>query len=259
MKVIRVQSFQNLANYRKPTSFLIKETYPLPPYSTVIGMIHAACGFREYHSMKVSIQGTNKGIVPDLYTRYSFDLGANYEEGRHQICIHGKDADYGIYRGIAYTGLVCENHMVFHILPQKEQDFEVILKGLQLPERYVALGRHEDILDIEKVECVDLKIDTEGVSAANDMYIPLNSVRSEEETNQFDSEAEELGKAVFKVDINPGKATIYILNKEYEITKKGLRRWKKEGGKIKAYYFPKGETLTNVLYDEVNREAALLV
>ena len=66
MKVIRVQCFQNLANYRKPTSFLIKETYPLPPYSTVLGMIHAACGFTEYHPMKLSIQGTNKGTLPDL-------------------------------------------------------------------------------------------------------------------------------------------------------------------------------------------------
>ena len=39
MRAIRIQCFQNLVNYRKPTSFLIKETYPLPPYSTVIGMV----------------------------------------------------------------------------------------------------------------------------------------------------------------------------------------------------------------------------
>ena len=56
MRAIRIQCFQNLVNYRKPTSFLIKETYPLPPYSTVIGMVHAACGFEQYHPMQVSIQ-----------------------------------------------------------------------------------------------------------------------------------------------------------------------------------------------------------
>ena len=32
--------------------------------------------------------------------------------------------------------------------------------------------------------------------------------------------------------------TIYNLTKEYEITKQGLRRWKKEGGIIRAYYMP---------------------
>jgi len=56
-KAIRIKCSQQLANYRKPTSFLIKESYPLPPYSTVIGMIHVACGFTEYHPMDISIQG----------------------------------------------------------------------------------------------------------------------------------------------------------------------------------------------------------
>ena len=60
-RAIRLDCFQNLVNYRKPSSFIIKETYPLPPYSTVSGMIHAACGFKEYHKMKLSIQGDNKG------------------------------------------------------------------------------------------------------------------------------------------------------------------------------------------------------
>ena len=72
MKAIRLHCFQNLANYKKPSSFIIKETYPLPPYSTVIGMIHAACGFKRYHGMKLSIQGTNQGTISELYTRYSF-------------------------------------------------------------------------------------------------------------------------------------------------------------------------------------------
>lgn len=47
-RAIRVQCYQTLANYRKPSSFIIKETYPLPPYSTVLGMIHAICGFTDY-------------------------------------------------------------------------------------------------------------------------------------------------------------------------------------------------------------------
>ena len=89
-KAIRVQCFQNLVNYRKPSSFIIKETFPLPPYSTVLGMIHAACGYREFHPMKLCIQGTNSGMVSELYTRYSFSSGTKYEEGRHQLCVDGK-------------------------------------------------------------------------------------------------------------------------------------------------------------------------
>ena len=98
-KAIRVQCFQNLVNYRKPSSFIIKETFPLPPYSTVLGMIHAACGYREFHPMKLCIQGTNSGMVSELYTRYSFSSGTKYEEGRHQLCVDGK---YGVFKGIAH-------------------------------------------------------------------------------------------------------------------------------------------------------------
>ena len=79
-RAIRLDCFQNLVNYRKPSSFIIKETYPLPPYSTVSGMIHAACGFKEYHKMKLSIQGDNKGTISDLYTCEELEKKFNFEE-----------------------------------------------------------------------------------------------------------------------------------------------------------------------------------
>lgn len=71
-KAIRIICKQELVNYKKPTSLLIKETYPLPPYSTVIGMIHKACDFKEYHDMQISIQGNVGAHVSDMYTRYAF-------------------------------------------------------------------------------------------------------------------------------------------------------------------------------------------
>ena len=102
-KAIRLQCFQNLVNYKKPSSFIIKETFPLPPYSTVLGMIHAACGFTTFHPMRLSIQGTNQGTVSELYTRYSFSPGGKYEEGRHQICIEDGEK-YGIVKFIIIWG-----------------------------------------------------------------------------------------------------------------------------------------------------------
>lgn len=154
-RAIRLDCFQNLVNYRKPSSFIIKETYPLPPYSTVSGMIHAACGFKEYHKMKLSIQGDNKGTISDLYTRYSFSAGARYEEGRHQICV--KDGgNYGIFKGIANVELLCECKLIIHIVPEDEADFEIIYQALKNPPTYLSLGRYEDIIDIRDVRIVSL-------------------------------------------------------------------------------------------------------
>ena len=142
-KAIRLQCFQNLANYRKPSSFIIKETFPLPPYSTVLGMIHAACEFTEFHPMKLSIQGTNAGTISELYTRYSFSSGSKYEEGRHQICIKDKE-NYGIFKGIANVELVCNNRMVIHIVPG-EEDFQKVYESLKNPPKYFRLERYENI------------------------------------------------------------------------------------------------------------------
>ena len=142
-RAIRIKCFQNLVNYRKPGSFIIKETFPLPPYSTVLGMIHAACGYTEFHPMKLCIQGTNSGTVSELYTRYSFNAGSKYEAGRHQICVKDNDKEYGVFKGIANVELVCENRMVIHIAPENDEDFDIIYKSLLAPKKYPALGRYE--------------------------------------------------------------------------------------------------------------------
>ena len=42
MKAIKLKISQNLVSYKKAESVQIRETYPLPPYSTVIGMVHNA-------------------------------------------------------------------------------------------------------------------------------------------------------------------------------------------------------------------------
>ena len=234
-KAIRVECFQNLVNYRKPSSFIIKESYPLPPYSTVLGMIHTACGYQkgDFHPMKISVQGKNAGSVSELYTRYSFSPNTKYERGRHQVCIREENMNYGVFKGIAHVELICCNEMILHIVPS-EGDFETVFRSLQNPPVYLALGRHEDILDIRKVEIVELRKQN-GKTARNDIYIPVDSV-----------------------DIGNRSMTAYTLTKEYEITKQGLRRWKTEGGKVRAYYFPHGETVDNVFVDNYDDIAALV-
>ena len=233
-RAIRVKCFQNLVNYKKPSSFIIKETFPLPPYSTVLGMIHAACGYTEFHPMKLCIQGTNSGTVSELYTRYSFSAGTKYEEGRHQICVEDGER-YGIFRGIANVELVCDNDMVIHVIPE-EEDFEKVYNSLKYPPRYLSLGRYEDLLDIERVDIVNIHQEDE-VAIKRDMYIPVS----------------------YGIELGDRRGTIYNLTKEYEITKQGLRRWKKENGRVKAYYCSGGVVIDEGAYvDDFEKDAALI-
>ena len=57
MKALRLVLRQSGANYKREETVDNKMTYPLPPFSTVIGALHSACGYREYADMDISIQG----------------------------------------------------------------------------------------------------------------------------------------------------------------------------------------------------------
>ena len=72
MKAIRLHLKQNSANYRREETINCRMTYPLPPYSTVIGAIHKACGYTDYHPMKVSIQGKYGSQKIRLYRNNCF-------------------------------------------------------------------------------------------------------------------------------------------------------------------------------------------
>ena len=64
MKILKLKLYQETACYKKPFATKVAETYPLPPYSTVIGMFHkilqAQAG--QYFPMNVSVQGSYEGI-----------------------------------------------------------------------------------------------------------------------------------------------------------------------------------------------------
>lgn len=72
MKLLRIKLTQSKGHYRKEETVDNKMTYPLPPFSTVIGALHNACNFKEYHPMDVSIQGKYKNLEKKAYTDHLF-------------------------------------------------------------------------------------------------------------------------------------------------------------------------------------------
>lgn len=72
MKALRIVLTQSSANYRKEETIDNKMTYPLPPISTIIGALHNACGYKEYHPMDISIQGKFESMHKEPYTDYCF-------------------------------------------------------------------------------------------------------------------------------------------------------------------------------------------
>lgn len=72
MEALRIILKQSSANYRKVGTVDNKMTYPLPVPSTIIGAMHNICGYTEYHSMDISIQGKFTSLSKRVYTDYCF-------------------------------------------------------------------------------------------------------------------------------------------------------------------------------------------
>ena len=64
MKGIKVKFYQKTASFKEPImNGSILTTHPLPPYSTVIGMIHKLCQWEETHRIKLSLVCTNEYLM----------------------------------------------------------------------------------------------------------------------------------------------------------------------------------------------------
>jgi len=67
--ILFVEIFQPFAQYRNPFTFYYAQTYPLPPKSTIIGMLQNACNDwygnnqeKDWEGLKVSIHGGFESI-----------------------------------------------------------------------------------------------------------------------------------------------------------------------------------------------------
>ena len=211
MKAIKLKLYQNMVNYKVPTSFQLKESYPLPPYSTVIGMVHSLCDFKEYKPMKISISGNYFSKVNNLYTRHEFNNSDN------------------VIKGPATIELLVDVNLTIHIIPedQSEEFLNMIFEAFKYPREYPSLGRREDIVLIKDVKIVDVekkKLEKDLSNGEDDFaYIPVNFIQ-EKLVNYGDKKS---GMNIY--------GTRYELTKNYTSDNIGtedkpqmIRFWKKE-------------------------------
>ncbi|MEM4732160.1 MAG: type I-B CRISPR-associated protein Cas5b [Desulfurococcaceae archaeon] len=165
MPLLRLEIYQPHAHYRIPYSINRRLTYPIPPYSTVIGFLCNICGVDDQHSevysiireLKISIAGRFdsktteniwfRNLSRKEHNRYYFSETVRYKNG--QVGHVGGQIPVKID--------VLENvELVIHLYHKNEEHIEMIKQKLENPvERLqpLHLGRAEDLLVIR-----DLKV-----------------------------------------------------------------------------------------------------
>lgn len=163
MKTLRLNLFQQTVCYKKPFAMKISETYPLPPYSTVNGMLHKLLDAKEYIPLNISIQGNYESIINNYQTTY-------------------------FYKKKEITSMPMNQHMllninlIIHVNAEQHILDKLYNKFINLDE-YLSLGRKEDLVRIDNIEFVNIDeyiIDEDNEDSYEDLelseYLIKNSV-----------------------------------------------------------------------------------
>lgn len=189
MKALKLKMYQETACYKKPFAFKVTETYPLPPYSTVIGMIHKVIEAEsgEYVPMDISIQGSYESIF-NTYNTTMF------------------------YKSNNVTSMPLNVHMllgvklIIHIYAE-EKILDKIINGFKVTGELFTLGRREDLVRLDSIKKVNIEEIEYNRRLRNSFFLKENCYIPK------------------KYDYNISGIN-YKLNKKYTISN-NLRKWEK--------------------------------
>lgn len=154
MKILKLKLYQEAACYKKPFATKVAETYPLPPYSTVIGMLHKILQAqpREYFPMNVSIQGEYESIFNNYQTlrKYKGKVVTAMPQNVHQLL---------------------NVHLIIHVEAEDEIIDELYTNITNGIESFT-LGRNEDLVRIDEIKILDNVKEVEEVTINHSAYIP---------------------------------------------------------------------------------------
>lgn len=155
MKILKLKLYQETACYKKPFATKIAETYPLPPYSTVIGMFHKILQAEpgEYFPMNVSIQGEYESIF------------SNYQNLR---MYKGKDKVTAMPRNVHQLLSV---NLIIHVQAEDEVIDKIYHNVINGVESFT-LGRNEDLVRIDEIKILKDVEEVEEVAIRKSAYIP---------------------------------------------------------------------------------------
>ncbi len=157
LKILKLKLFQETACYKKPFAFKVAETYPLPPYSTIIGMFHKILGAgpNEYHPMDISVQGEYESIF------------SNYQNLR---TFKEKDVVTAMPRNVHQLLNV---NLVIH-MQSDDETVDKIYQNIVHGKETFTLGRNEDLVRVDEVKMItETKKVYDKFINHYDAYIPL--------------------------------------------------------------------------------------
>lgn len=155
-KIIRLEIFQEKASFRIPYSFEFIETYPLPPFSSILGLIHNVLNLNNtLKNINLSICGEYESIIREIvvYKKISKKEFKNYP--------------------ITVSSLLNLKTIVYIKFPDIELN-KIFINSIKNPPYFLYLGRYEDIINYLDVQEIQENIENKDfIKLEYNHYIPF--------------------------------------------------------------------------------------
>jgi len=262
MKILKLKIYQPTAHYRIPFTFARRHTYPIPPYSTIIGLICNVMGIKGQEDE--NFEKLKNGLSLAIYGRYEFlnreyvwlrtlkrDSHSNrfgYSENRK---IDGTPEHPG---GQIPTRIdVLENVELLIYIKNNDEEFIRDLKdSFENPEKRIYpihLGRAEDLVLFNDVKIFDLKENKRSLYGNLKFFTwlvdPERGKKYLDGTSDFES---------YKAFFNKIQGSYHLITSFYKILEK-IRNFEYipvklfEGGSFPLYF---GKPFEFIFDDEEN-------
>ncbi|MCX7611578.1 MAG: type I-B CRISPR-associated protein Cas5b [Ignavibacterium sp.] len=257
MKILRLQIYQPQAHYRIPFTYQRRHTYPIPPYSTVIGFLINLLGIYDQSSndyqrgildLKISITGKFTSKTTEMI--WFRNLAKDFHEqrfGYYENRMIGGHLEHFGGQSQMFIDVLHDVYLFIYLYHNDESFLQKIYAAILNPKdrlEVLHLGRAEDwivFIDLPKFLEDNIEISERGKHFHQFIWIPEKVYQSEKiefDFNKFDgiyynlptfAEIENYqntfdknGKRYFKymrTKLNDGKIsqTKFLIDKELEL------------------------------------------
>ena len=168
MKFIRIKCSGCLNSFRQPDFHTYHKTLPLPPKTTVAGMIGSALGISpesvneewlQNNRFQMGIVGKNNGKANDLWQIRKYE--------NKQIAAYKKGKESAPYKtAVIVRELLYASEFTLYLHFANEEDFELVSAKMQNPEWVLSLGREDELVLIQEIKQIVIN-ETTDVSFCN--------------------------------------------------------------------------------------------
>lgn len=165
-KTLFIEIFQPFAQYRNPLTFYYAQTYPLPPKSTIIGMLQNAVndyyghnyGIEKWWNLKISVHGGFETVFWNYQQLIKGDVSISIAG---LINKHDRNPLGNIWHRIYNSSIKAQRTPVYQqelfnghlylFIKGEENLIDEIKVSLEKTKKILSLGRSEDIIYIRKI------------------------------------------------------------------------------------------------------------